>query len=104
MSTRARSCASYTKGSPDAIALVEALLQVTSYPDTDIAAISFFFWHQLSHALVGKSSKKNTNGRTHEAEEQERARRHQIFRPAYVCLIQNIMGRKGVLFRFIFVK
>jgi len=81
-------------GAPDAIAPVEALLQVTAYPDTDIAAMSFFFWDRLSHVLMGRRGDPSgdTNGGPLEAEA-ERARRHQLFRPAYVHLIQNIMGR-----------
>jgi hypothetical protein len=66
---------------------------VTAYPDTDIAAMSFYFWHRLSHVLVGgRSSRKIVEVHSLEEEEAERARRHQIFRPAYVHLIQNIMG------------
>ena len=83
-----------TQGTSDAITPVEALLQVTAYPDTDIAAMSFNFWHRLSHVLVGRSNRKFSEGGSVENEEAERARRQQIFRPAYVHLIQNIMGRE----------
>lgn len=65
---------------------------MTAYPDADIAAMSFHFWHRLSHALVGRSSKKSVDGDSPE-EKAERARRHQLFLPAYVHLMQNIMGR-----------
>ena len=34
--------------------IVEALAEVTSHPDDNIAAITFNFWHRLSMALTAR--------------------------------------------------
>jgi transportin-3 len=34
--------------------IVEALAEVTSHPDDDIASITFNFWHRLSIALSAR--------------------------------------------------
>jgi len=77
------------------IAPVEALLEVTAYPDTDIAAMSFYFWHRLSHELMEGCRARLAEGQTLEEAAAQRTRRHQLFCPAFVRLIQNIMGREN---------
>lgn len=39
-------------GSSESLMIVEALAEVTSHPDDNIAAITFNFWHRLSLALT----------------------------------------------------
>jgi hypothetical protein len=41
-------------GSSEALLIVEALAEVTSHPDDNISAITFNFWHHLSHALTNR--------------------------------------------------
>ena len=43
-------------GSSEALMIVEALAEVTSHPDDNIAAITFNFWHRLSLALTARYS------------------------------------------------
>jgi hypothetical protein len=52
-------------------ALVEAMLDVASYPEDAIAAISFNFWHSLALALRGY-------GAGGVADDAERGRRRQV--------------------------
>jgi len=73
------------QASPEVGPLVEALLEVASYPDDTIAAISFNFWHCLAEALTVK--------RFSDADEAERERRRQVFVPAFERLVGHIRGR-----------
>ena len=80
------------KGSPDAIAIAESLLRVTAYPDDDIASISFNFWHQLAHLLTQRYDRKSAHASSPQSDA-ECVRRNELFRPAYVQLIHNVMGK-----------
>lgn len=80
------------KGSPDAIAIAESLLRVTAYPDDEIASISFNFWHQLAHLLTVGYNRKSAHVSSPQSDA-ECFRRIELFRPAYVQLIHNVMGK-----------
>ena len=82
----------WDKGSPDAIAIAESLLRVTAYPDDDIASISFNFWHQLAHLLTEGYNRKSVHASSQQ-NDAECFRRNELFRPAYVQLIHNVMGK-----------
>lgn len=82
----------WDKGSPDAIAIAESLLRVTAYPDDDIASISFNFWHQLAHLLTEGYNRKSVHASSQQ-NDAECFRRNELFQPAYVQLIHNVMGK-----------
>ena len=60
---------------------------MTAYPDTDIASMGFVFWHKLSNVLTGREQRNVS----HEGAG-ELIRRKQLFFPAYVQLIHNVIG------------
>lgn len=49
--------------------------------------MSFVFWHKLSHALTGREQRN-----AHRESAEELNRRKQLFFPAYVQLIHNVIG------------
>jgi len=79
-------------GRAEVLAPVEALLEVAAHPETDIALISFNFWHRLSRALTSKILPLAEEG-GYAAAESERDRRRQLFVPAYGRLVALIRGR-----------
>jgi len=66
---------------------------VTAYPDSDIASMSFVFWHKLSRVLTGREQMNMSQEGT-----EELIRRRQLFFPAYVQLIHNVIGASLSLF------
>ena len=69
---------------------------MTAYPNTDIASMSFVFWHKLSHVLTGREQR---NASREGAEELNR--RKQLFFPAYVQLIHSVIGTSFLPVRFL---
>eukprot|EP00884_Botryococcus_braunii_P017308 jgi/Botrbrau1/4260/Bobra.0044s0053.1 len=84
-------------GSAEAMEPVRVLLDVASYPDDGICAISFNFWHRLAHSLTSGFSQPEP---LNEAEEQptqvpsyERGQRLAHFQSPFAQLVKLIRGR-----------
>ncbi|KAJ8753575.1 hypothetical protein K2173_022816 [Erythroxylum novogranatense] len=78
-------------GSDESIMIVNALLEVTSHPEYDIASMTFNFWHSLQVILTNRDS--YTSFSTEASLEAERSRRLQVFQPAYGSLVSLVSFR-----------
>lgn len=80
-------------GAPEVMGPVEAALEVASYPDNDVCAISYNFWHRLSRAvtvgLVPQPLFYDAPALGPEESQQRVAR----FSPAFRRLVELIRGR-----------
>ncbi|KAI4326671.1 hypothetical protein MLD38_031959 [Melastoma candidum] len=72
-------------GSEEAMLIVHALLEVASYPEFDIASMTFNFWHYLQVQLTKRDSYTSFGDELNI--EAEKARRLQIFRSVYETLV-----------------
>eukprot|EP00898_Chlorokybus_atmophyticus_P004078 jgi/Chlat1/4671/Chrsp3S05637 len=82
------------EGTQDGVIVVESLLDVAAYPDDEIAATTFNFWHDLQRALVRRpifSPALHAAGDT--AMQAEKDRRISFFQPAFSKLVTLISGR-----------
>ncbi|GAA0171554.1 transporter [Lithospermum erythrorhizon] len=78
-------------GSDESMMIVHALLDVASYPEFDIASMTFNFWHYLQISLVERDSYVSYGDEA--TIEAERNRRLQVFRPAYESLVSLVSSR-----------
>ncbi|KAL3618005.1 hypothetical protein CASFOL_038326 [Castilleja foliolosa] len=77
-------------GSDESMMIVQALLEVASHPEFDIASMTFNFWHSLQIILVERSPQvAYGSGSSVEA---EKFRRLQVFRPSYESLVSLNVG------------
>ena len=60
--------------------------------------MSFVFWHKLSHVLTGREQRNAS----HEGAE-ELNRRKQLFFPAYVQLMHNVIGTSFFSVKYLLV-
>ncbi|RWR88742.1 transportin MOS14 isoform X1 [Cinnamomum micranthum f. kanehirae] len=78
-------------GSDESMLIVQALLEVASHPEYDIASMTYNFWHNLQLTLTGRDSYSAYGFES--ANKVERSRRLQIFRPAYELLVSLVSFR-----------
>eukprot|EP00899_Mesostigma_viride_P019634 jgi/Mesvir1/27672/Mv07393-RA.2 len=76
-------------GGPHCMDVVEALLEVASYPDVVVAGVSFNFWHYLSRAITREPEGGAQNPNQAHAQESQR-QRVAAFTPAFLRLIQLV--------------
>ncbi|GFP79961.1 transportin-3 [Phtheirospermum japonicum] len=75
-------------GSDESMMIVQALLEVASHPEFDIASMTFNFWHSLQIILVERGSHvAYGSGSSVEA---EKSRQLQVFRPSYESLVSLV--------------
>jgi transportin-3 len=83
-----------SSGSSESLMIVEALAEVTSHPDDNIAAITFNFWHRLSLALTNRERlDQHASAEAEAATDVERERRLAIFRPTFELLVSLVSFR-----------
>ncbi|XP_038687889.1 transportin MOS14-like isoform X2 [Tripterygium wilfordii] len=75
-------------GSNESMLIVQALLEVASHPEYDIASMTFNFWHNLQAILTRRDS--YTVFGNEASIEAERNRRLQVFRSAYESLVSLV--------------
>ncbi|KAG8388644.1 hypothetical protein BUALT_Bualt02G0146800 [Buddleja alternifolia] len=80
-------------GSDESMLIVQALLEVASHPEFDIASMTFNFWHNLQIILIERNSYVAHGNE--ESIEAERARRLQKFRSSYESLVSLVSVKVG---------
>ncbi|PIN22652.1 Nuclear transport regulator [Handroanthus impetiginosus] len=75
-------------GSDESMLIVQALLEVASHPEFDIASMTFNFWHSLQIMLIERNS--HVAHGSEASIEAERARQLQVFRPSYESLVSLV--------------
>ncbi|KAL0364625.1 UNVERIFIED_CONTAM: Transportin MOS14 [Sesamum angustifolium] len=75
-------------GSDESMLIVQALLEVASHPEFDIASMTFNFWHNLQIMLIERDSYVAYGSEV--SVEAERARRLQVFRSSYEALVSLV--------------
>ncbi|KAK4489067.1 hypothetical protein RD792_004861 [Penstemon davidsonii] len=75
-------------GSDESMLIVQALLEVASHPEFDIASMTFNFWHNLQIVLIERNSYVAYGSEA--SIEAERARRLQVFRTSYESLVSVV--------------
>ncbi|KAG6754015.1 hypothetical protein POTOM_042023 [Populus tomentosa] len=78
-------------GSNESMMIVNALLEVASHPEYDIASMTFNFWHSLQHFLTKRDS--YTSFGNEASIEGESMRRLQVFRSPYESLVSLVSSR-----------
>eukprot|EP00258_Populus_trichocarpa_P026407 XP_024442426.1 transportin MOS14 [Populus trichocarpa] len=78
-------------GSDESMIIVNALLEVASHPEYDIASMTFNFWHNLQHILTKRDSYTSFGNEV--SIEVERSRRLQVFHSAYESLVSLVSFR-----------
>ncbi|KAJ7520942.1 hypothetical protein O6H91_19G031100 [Diphasiastrum complanatum] len=78
-------------GSSEAMIIVEALTEVTSHPDYDIARMTFNFWHHLSRNLTNRAYYLSFGNEA--AINAERERRSAVFKPSFELLVSLVSFR-----------
>ncbi|KAJ6760609.1 TRANSPORTIN MOS14 [Salix purpurea] len=78
-------------GSDESIMIVNALLEVASHPEYDIASMTFNFWHSLQHILTKRDPYTSFGNEV--SNEGERSRRLQVFRSVYEFLVSLVSFR-----------
>ncbi|KAJ6970394.1 transportin MOS14-like [Populus alba x Populus x berolinensis] len=78
-------------GSDESMMIVNALLEVASHPEYDIASMTFNFWHNLQHILTKRDSYTSFGNEV--SVEVERSRRLQVFHSAYESLVSLVSFR-----------
>ncbi|CAI0549560.1 unnamed protein product [Linum tenue] len=78
-------------GSDEPMVIVNALLEVASHPEYDIASMTFNFWHNLQVFLTRRDSYISYGNEA--SAEAERNRRLQIFQSAYESLVSLVSFR-----------
>ncbi|GJP44351.1 hypothetical protein CLOM_g3730 [Closterium sp. NIES-68] len=79
-------------GSPESMMIAEALVQVTSHPDFDIASTTFNFWHALGSHLTTRP-RHEENVASDAAAHAERERRLALFKPIFELLVSLVSFR-----------
>lgn len=75
-------------GSDESMLIVQALLEVASHPEFDIASMTFNFWHNLQIILIERNSYVAYGSEA--SVEAERARRLQVFQSSYDSLVSLV--------------
>ncbi|KAK8984010.1 hypothetical protein V6N11_029343 [Hibiscus sabdariffa] len=75
-------------GSSEAMMIVNALLEVASHPEYDIASMTFNFWHSLQVILTKRNSDISFGDEA--SIEAERNQRLQVFRQSYESLVSLV--------------
>ncbi|KAK8499822.1 hypothetical protein V6N12_072525 [Hibiscus sabdariffa] len=78
-------------GSSEAMMIVNALLEVASHPEYDIASMTFNFWHSLQVILTKRNSDISFGDEA--SIEAERNQRLQVFRQSYESLVSLVSSR-----------
>nr|KJB08401.1 hypothetical protein B456_001G079800 [Gossypium raimondii] len=78
-------------GSNEAMMIVNALLEVASLPEFDIASMTFNFWHNLQVILTKRNFDISFGDEA--SIEAERNRRLQVFRQSYESLVSLVSSR-----------
>ncbi|KAA3458379.1 transportin-3 isoform X1 [Gossypium australe] len=78
-------------GSNEAMMIVNALLEVASLPEFDIASMTFNFWHNLQVILTKRNFDISFDDEA--SIEAERNRRLQVFRQSYESLVSLVSSR-----------
>ncbi|KAH9299652.1 hypothetical protein KI387_031334, partial [Taxus chinensis] len=78
-------------GSQESMMIVNAILEVTSHPDYDIAAMTFNFWHSLQLILTRREY--YVSFQNDAAIDAEKERRLTIFRPIFELLVSLVCFR-----------
>eukprot|EP01018_Ginkgo_biloba_P004333 Gb_28911 [translate_table: standard] len=78
-------------GSPESMMIVEAIVEVTSHPDYDIAAMTFNFWHSLQLILTRREYYMTFQNEA--AIDAEKERRLTVFRPIFELLVSLVSFR-----------
>ncbi|XP_043813517.1 transportin MOS14 isoform X2 [Manihot esculenta] len=78
-------------GSDESMVIVNALLEVASHPEYDIASMTFNFWHSLQVILTRRDSYISFGDEV--SIEAERSRRLLVFRPAYESIVSLVSFR-----------
>ncbi|XP_077219523.1 ARM repeat superfamily protein isoform X2 [Tasmannia lanceolata] len=78
-------------GSAESMVIVQALIEVASHSDYDIASMTFNFWHNLQVNLTERESYSSFGSEA--SFQAERSRRLQIFRSAYELLVSLVSFR-----------
>ncbi|GLJ30869.1 hypothetical protein SUGI_0613730 [Cryptomeria japonica] len=78
-------------GSNESMMIIEALVEVTSHPEYDIASMTFNFWHSLQTVLTKREY--YTSFGNEAAIEAEKERRLTIFRPTFELLVSLVSFR-----------
>ncbi|KAE8676080.1 ARM repeat superfamily protein isoform 2 [Hibiscus syriacus] len=78
-------------GSSEAMMIVNALLEVVSHPEYDIASLTFNFWHSLQVIFTKRNS--NISFGDEASIEAERNQRLQVFRQSYESLVSLVSFR-----------
>ncbi|KAH9301503.1 hypothetical protein KI387_013086 [Taxus chinensis] len=78
-------------GSNESMLIIEALVEVTSHPEYDIAAMTFNFWHSLQTVLTKREYYASFGNDA--AIEAEKERRRTIFRPIFELLVSLVSFR-----------
>ncbi|KAL3819335.1 hypothetical protein ACJIZ3_005240 [Penstemon smallii] len=74
--------------SDESMLIVQALLEVASHPEFDIASMTFNFWHNLQILLIERNSYVAYGSEA--SIEAERARRLQVFQKSYESLVSMV--------------
>ncbi|CAM6084292.1 unnamed protein product [Calypogeia fissa] len=81
-------------GSAESLMIVEAIAEVTSHPDDNIAAMTFNFWNRLSRVLTGSEGLGlMLSFQDGAAVELEKEKRLAIFRPKFELLVSLVSFR-----------
>ncbi|KAG8488218.1 hypothetical protein CXB51_018605 [Gossypium anomalum] len=80
-------------GSNEAMMIVNALLEVASLPEFDIASMTFNFWHNLQVILTKSARNFDISFGDEASIEAERNRRLQVFRQSYESLVSLVSSR-----------
>ncbi|KAL8529708.1 hypothetical protein ACS0TY_006957 [Phlomoides rotata] len=75
-------------GSDESMLIVQALLEVTSHPEFDIASMTFNFWHNLQIILIERNSYATYGNEA--SIEAAKSRLLQAFRPSYESLVSLV--------------
>lgn len=78
-------------GSTESMMIVEALVEVTSHPEFDIASMTFNFWHSLQTILTKREYYRSFGNEA--AIESEMERRLTIFHPTFELLVSLVSFR-----------
>ncbi|XP_012852980.1 PREDICTED: transportin-3 [Erythranthe guttata] len=80
-------------GSDESMLIVQALLEVASHPEFDIASMTFNFWHSLQLMLIERNS--YVAYASEASVEAERSRLLQVFRSSYESLVSLVSVKVG---------
>lgn len=82
-----------SEASPQVLGPVEALLEVSQYPDMQVSSISFNFWHRMSYILSAGRRPHSLNWEGPVLSEQEALQRISSFTPVFERLVSSLCRR-----------